>query len=874
MTPRPRLRRFAAAAAVVAATVLAASPAMAANTAGERLVDHDDNPATSPVREFAGTDRYHTAVLLAEAAAELAGTADTVIVASGETQVDAVAASGLASVLEAPIVLTRRDVLPAVTARFIVAHDPSRVLVLGGPAAVSDAVAERLGQLGASREVERIWGQDRFATAAAIADRIGSPAGNWCGSEGATVVLSAGSAIAEAVAAGPLTYAHGAPLLLTGTETLPDVTAEWMVEHQVERVIVVGGPDLVSGDVLDDALEAAGVTQARRIGGVDAADTAARLVDELHSARCVDHVSADTATVALARLTSPSDGITAAPVFGIGPNGGPAGVLLVQATMPPATLAWLKSTPRHDAVGQPTHLEIVAVGGDSAVPGAVMAQAITAASEAPAMRAFISAAQPGDTEFKITFSDDVDAQAATRASLLRINGIPRGDLVLTLTLPAEVTVRFTGDGKLQGGDKITVVSDVEIGAQGDRRPLIGADYTVPERHRDADNPPARPRLDIVAFTGATQFAVTVSEGELAAGSAVEADEITVTGPDGETIEVQAQLGEHHNELLEPRYVWVATLSAALQEGTRIEVAREATVSADGRFHNRREHRIVRGEAEFGIERVQVGAAMPTSSATAAITATTTSLDIAAVALVEARDDGAAAGANASMWRIDTWLDTNLDDGQVSVATDPKHSIVSVSIGDDVSVADLVSALNASAEVTAMFDVKLANAAARAARLEPITGLGSASEGKHDVARFSAGRSKIELRLLLDGPAASLAQNGSVLIEGLMNRYRADGDTTICTATGLRWDCFASPPGTPARADVAMRFVPGTAVVDIWVEASDPARLPKLRDIVDIAAETLEGWPAGTHNGRYRRVLVHNPNAPSPHGIDHAAWDGS
>jgi putative cell wall-binding protein len=87
-------------------------------------------------------DRYGTAALLATEAYP-AG-ADVVLVASGENFPDALAAAPLAAFYDAPIVLTQRDSLPAVTAAALAELDPGDVIVLGGTAAVGQAVFNEL----------------------------------------------------------------------------------------------------------------------------------------------------------------------------------------------------------------------------------------------------------------------------------------------------------------------------------------------------------------------------------------------------------------------------------------------------------------------------------------------------------------------------------------------------------------------------------------------------------------------------------------------------------------------------------------------------------------------------------------------------------
>ena len=124
--------------------VVAGSPAHAANTSSEALVDHDKDADTPMVREFGGRDRYDTALRLANNFGEAKGlgAVPTAFVASGRALVDAVSVAGLAGFLDAPILLTPSDSLHGGVADFIEDYAVGTVYILGGAGAVSDVVAE------------------------------------------------------------------------------------------------------------------------------------------------------------------------------------------------------------------------------------------------------------------------------------------------------------------------------------------------------------------------------------------------------------------------------------------------------------------------------------------------------------------------------------------------------------------------------------------------------------------------------------------------------------------------------------------------------------------------------------------------------------
>jgi hypothetical protein len=94
------------------------------------------------VSRIAGPNRYATAALVSQHAYPKG--ANVVYVASGESFADALAAG---SCSDGPILLTRKDRLPTETADEIRRLRAKRVLVIGGPSAVSETVLAELERL-------------------------------------------------------------------------------------------------------------------------------------------------------------------------------------------------------------------------------------------------------------------------------------------------------------------------------------------------------------------------------------------------------------------------------------------------------------------------------------------------------------------------------------------------------------------------------------------------------------------------------------------------------------------------------------------------------------------------------------------------------
>jgi putative cell wall-binding protein len=97
------------------------------------------------VRRISGPSRYDTtAAVVAE---EHPATSGTVLVATGEAFPDALAAGAAAALVDAPLLLVARDLVPAVTRAAVERLGPDLLVVVGGHTAVSEAAAEQLGAI-------------------------------------------------------------------------------------------------------------------------------------------------------------------------------------------------------------------------------------------------------------------------------------------------------------------------------------------------------------------------------------------------------------------------------------------------------------------------------------------------------------------------------------------------------------------------------------------------------------------------------------------------------------------------------------------------------------------------------------------------------
>jgi putative cell wall-binding protein len=216
-----------------------------------------------------GDDRISTAVAISgDNFAD--GAADAVVLARADAFADALAASTLAYVSGAPVLLTGSDELPEIVADeiFRVLADGGTVFVLGGEAAISAEVEEVLA---GDYQVTRLAEGDRIGTALAVAQHVID-----LGATVDQVVVASAGDFPDALAGAAYAAADGGLILLTGSDELDERVATMLTDLAVP-VVVAGGETAVSADVLAQIGDIVGAANVQRIAGDSRFDTAVQL---------------------------------------------------------------------------------------------------------------------------------------------------------------------------------------------------------------------------------------------------------------------------------------------------------------------------------------------------------------------------------------------------------------------------------------------------------------------------------------------------------------------------------------------------------------------------------------------------------------------
>ncbi len=301
----------------------------------------------APVTRIAGADAYGTSAALSKS--QYTPGVATAFIATRQSFPDALAGAAAAGKAGGPVLLTGPTSLDGTVSAELRRLQPRSIVVLGGPAAVSDAVVASL-QSFTTGTVTREQGQDRFETAAAVA------AANW-GTSASTVYVSTGSDFPDAVAASAVAAAAGTsgPMLLTTSDVLAEPTRQALQTLRPSKVVILGGTTAVSSQVQDTiakTLAASGGGTVVRQAGADRFETAAAVARSAYSTASTVYVSTG--------MNFP-DALSGGPVAGR--QGAPM-LLVTPDSIPAATRkALLELRPSR----------VVILGGTSAVSDAVAA---------------------------------------------------------------------------------------------------------------------------------------------------------------------------------------------------------------------------------------------------------------------------------------------------------------------------------------------------------------------------------------------------------------------------------------------------------------------------------------------------------------------
>ncbi|MDE0321900.1 MAG: cell wall-binding repeat-containing protein [Acidimicrobiaceae bacterium] len=665
-------------------------------------------------RRLSGSTRYETAVEIAETYVDHVesdssrSAIDTVIITSGEDRHFAYAlpTPALSRLHDAPLLLTPSDELHESVTTFLTRHNISLVLIIGGTSVVSDAVERSITAI-SGISVNRIDGDDEYATAVAIADLVGWSPGSpgEIRGKGRVALLATGEAFADALAVGPLAYRGEHPILLTRSSELPAAVSTFLGGSRTEHVVILGGNAAVSAEVESD-VERLGIT-VERWRGSDRFGTAVDIAEALLGFDTPQECFDGSGEIGLAYGWRSPDAIVSGPLLG---ELCAALLLTERDALPSVAERFLESDDfvTGDANGK---LRFTVFGGEAAVSNRAVDEALDAAALV-ALGATVEAFE-GGCHFTVTFAEPVRTADAEDLTVYLYGNAPfeadevegkpdagSGTSTTKAVVMLEGATTNTGatvptgcTTPLRARDRIGIVGG-EIRAAADNRRVARVEYFVV----DDETPPA---LSVNATEGSGTVWVEASEPLVE--SARDADGVVAVvfkrpGISDATVDVTPAAGVTRFEVELPN-----AFGTSLKIGDSVSIAADEVRDLAGNANAVVSSVVVRDSTPPRISRITVTEPEPVSQASAILNGTDSNDDSQEAFRIEAKAATAADGAAGNHWTIDldvrasrpsSWSSTQTTGVQVSAVTRRIQVMALATAVNTADVDDVVDALNA------------------------------------------------------------------------------------------------------------------------------------------------------------------------------------
>jgi len=238
------------------------------------IVDRSGLPA-----RLAGADRYATSAAIA-AEWDESFDSDVVFIATGENYPDALSAAAAAAHVGAPVLLTKKNELPAVVKAQLNTLQPNTIVVLGSTAAISSSVFNALKTVSGAPTVTRLSGSDRYDTGRRIVSyAFDDGAGGLV--DVPSVVIATGRNFPDALSAAPgVARDGGAVILVDGTQTsIPSATLAVIDDLDPDRIDIAGSSKVLTSAIEKQLRLRYGSGVVSRVAGDDRYETSRLITD-------------------------------------------------------------------------------------------------------------------------------------------------------------------------------------------------------------------------------------------------------------------------------------------------------------------------------------------------------------------------------------------------------------------------------------------------------------------------------------------------------------------------------------------------------------------------------------------------------------------
>jgi putative cell wall-binding protein len=202
---------------------------------------------------LSGNNRYTTSAAISK---EGWTQSSTVIIATGLGYADALAASSLAKLKDAPILLTQKDALNENVITEIKRLKATKAILIGSAGVVGNGVVNQLISLKVS--VSRIGGSNRYDTSRKVAEMVGTNNG---------IIMATGLDYPDALSIAPIAGVKTIPILLSPKNSMDLGVSQFIKSKNIPVSYIVGSTGVISSSI------ASSLPNSKRLAGANRYET-------------------------------------------------------------------------------------------------------------------------------------------------------------------------------------------------------------------------------------------------------------------------------------------------------------------------------------------------------------------------------------------------------------------------------------------------------------------------------------------------------------------------------------------------------------------------------------------------------------------------
>ena len=224
--------------------------------------------------EIIGANRYDTAAKISKKGWNASS---TVVIANGLNEIEGIVANPLASVYNAPVLLTDKNKVSSYTINELKRLKPSNIIIIGGKNSIGESAEKSIKNAVSSVSIKRIDGSNIEELSVNIAKEIDSKANvskiYVAGENGAADALSVVSKAAE----------EKAPIIVTSKNSVNSSVKNWIKSNSISSAYFLGKTAVISDNVIKEIDSVvSGNVSGNRIGGSNRNQTNAKVIKALY----------------------------------------------------------------------------------------------------------------------------------------------------------------------------------------------------------------------------------------------------------------------------------------------------------------------------------------------------------------------------------------------------------------------------------------------------------------------------------------------------------------------------------------------------------------------------------------------------------------